>query len=339
MRLSVKMHRLRAVTAVLLCLSFLCLGACSTQTAGEPGCLFLDGDNVAVDWVLKVNGRAISADEYRYQFLTMRDENDEGDANFWTEETAAILKDQVTEFLSLLVAVEDLAASYGIVRDSASAEYAAQQLTATKAGFESDEAFVTALQELHMNEISYKNQLECDYLQSQLIDVLFGENGAYAVSDTEFLEIVNQDYARVRYLAIKYDAENYAQKREHAENLAQMMNDDTFVEIVNQYNEENAMITNPDGLYLRKGMTHDAAFESACFALEQDEISALVETEYAFYVIKRLAPEEDYVKQNYDDMLNDYYGSIFSELLLQTAENYTVEYAEIFDEISVFNMG
>ena len=190
-----------------------------------------------------------------------------------------------------------------------------------------------------MNENAYRYQLESDYLQMQLYTVLFDEGGKYAVSDEKFVEIVQNDYARVRYLAINYDETNYAEKRAHAENLAQMATDENFVELVNQYSEEKGMVSNPDGLYLRAGMTTDAAFETACFALEENEISGLVETDHAFYVIKRLAPEVEYIEQNIEDMISDYYGSIFSQLLLDAAEDYTVEYAEIFDEISVSTMG
>ncbi len=333
------MRRLRSIAAVALCLVILCLCACSAEVAGEAGCLFLNGENVEVDWVLKINGTEVSADTYRYQFLTMRDENDEGDASFWNDENAAILKEQVTEFVALLVTVEELAADYGFVRGTESAAYAEQEYRITQASFADEEEFLAALAELHMNENAYRYQLESDYLQMQLYSVLFDEGGKYAVSDEKFVEIVQNDYARVRYLAINYDETNYAEKREHAENLAQMATDENFVELVNQYSEEKGMVSNPDGLYLRAGMTTDAAFETACFALEENEISGLVETDHAFYVIKRLAPEVEYIEQNIEDMISDYYGSIFSQLLLDAAEDYTVEYAEIFDEISVSTMG
>lgn len=339
MLLSKSMRRLRTIAAAALSAVMLFLCACSADVAGEPGCLFLNGENVAVDWVLKINGTEVSADTYRYQFLTMRDENDEGDASFWTDENAAILKEQVTEFVALLVTVEELAADYGFVRGAESAAYAEQEYRVTQAGFASEEEFLAALAEHHMNANSYRYQLESDYLQTQLYSVLFGEGGKYAVSDEKFVEIVQNDYARVRYLAINYDETNYAEKRAHAENLAQMATDENFVELVNQYSEEKGMVSNPDGLYLRAGMTTDAAFESACFALEENENSGLVETDHAFYVIKRLAPEVEYIEQNIDDMISDYYGSIFSQLLLDAAEGYTVEYAEIFDEISVSTMG
>ena len=339
MLLSNSMRRLRSIAAVALCLVILCLCACSAEVAGEAGCLFLNGENVAVDWVLKINGKEVSADTYRYQFLTMRDENDEGDENFWTDENAATLKEQVTEFVALLVTVEELAADYGIVRGAESAAYAEQEFLATQAGFASEEEFHDAMAGLYMNETSYKYQLESDYLQMQLYSSLFGEGGRYALSNEEFVELVRSDYVRVRYLAINYDASNYAEKRAHAENLAQMATDENFVELVNQYSEEKGMVSNPDGLYLRAGMTTDAAFETACFALEENEISGLVETDHAFYVIKRLAPETEYIEQNIEDMISDYYGSIFSQLLLDAAEGYTVEYAEIFDEISVSTMG
>lgn len=339
MLLSKSMRRLRTIAAVALSAVMLFLCACSAEVAGEAGCLFLNGENVAVDWVLKINGTEVSADTYRYQFLTMRDENDEGDASFWNDENAAILKEQVTEFVALLVTVEELAADYGFVRGTESAAYAEQEYRITQAGFASEEEFLAALAELYMNENAYRYQLESDYLQMQLYTVLFDEGGKCAVSDEKFVEIVQNDYARVRYLAINYDETNYAEKRAHAENLAQMATDENFVELVNQYSEEKGMVSNPDGLYLRAGMTTDAAFETACFALEENEISGLVETDHAFYVIKRLAPEVEYIEQNIEDMISDYYGSIFSQLLLDAAEDYTVEYAEIFDEISVSTMG
>ncbi|MBR5519142.1 MAG: peptidylprolyl isomerase [Clostridia bacterium] len=338
MLLSNSMRRWRIIVAILLVISVLLLSACSSSGV-KDGCLLLNGDNVAVDWVLKINGTEIGPGEYRYQFLTMRDENDEGDATFWTEENAAILKEQVVEYILLLVAVDDLADDYGIVRGEDSAAYAQSEYLATQTSIGTEEDFLNALAEIHLDESTYLAQLESDYLQMQLYTVLFGENGKYAITDEEFLEVVDRDYARVRYLSVKFDETNYAEKREHAENLAQMVNDENFVELVNQYSEEKGMIGNPDGLYLRPGMTQDPTFEAACFALERNEISGLIESDNAFYIIKRLPPEAEYVEQNIDDMINGYYGAIFSEMLLKTAENYAVEYAEIYDQISVASMG
>ena len=64
MLLSNSMRRLRSIAAVALCLVILCLCACSAEVAGEAGCLFLNGENVAVDWVLKINGKEFSPNEF-----------------------------------------------------------------------------------------------------------------------------------------------------------------------------------------------------------------------------------------------------------------------------------
>ena len=328
------------VFPVILCFALL-LGACSSETETvKPGCLLLDGKNVAVPWVMKINGKEIGAEEYRYQFMTLKTQAEADEELTWNDENAADFKEQVAEYLALLIAVEDMAGQYGIGRGDESVAYAETQIESVKARYESEALFQSALTGEYMTEELFSSLLESDYIQIRLYETLFEEGGEYYLTDEELLDMVEQDYVRVRYLAVKFDEDNAEEKRAYTEELLQRIEGgEDFVEMVNEYGEESGMQGNPDGLYLTRGATNDAVFEEACFSLEVDEISGVVASENTYYIIKRLPIEETYVSENANEMLNSYYGQIFSEKLVTLAKGYDVQYSEIYDQITVHNMG
>ena len=130
-----KMLRRGCLAAILLLSALLQLSSCSSEETIRFGCLLLDGKNVAVPWVMKINGEEIGAEEYRYAFMSMKAEQDAGGESLWNEDTSAALKEMVAEYLTQMAAVEGMAEQYGIVRGDACAEYAAAQLAEVKASF------------------------------------------------------------------------------------------------------------------------------------------------------------------------------------------------------------
>ena len=335
-----KLIRRGWLAAILLLSALLPLSSCSSEETVRSGCLLLDGKNVAVPWVMKINGEEIGAEEYRYAFMSMKAEQDDGDESFWNQENAPVLKEMVAEHLTQMAAVEGMAEQYGIDRGDASAEYAAAQLAEVKASFESGELFQAALAQSYMTEELFVSILETDYIQSRLNEAMFGESGEYTLTDGELLEMIEREYVRVRYLAVKFDGENAAEKRTYAEELLQKIrNGSDFVEMVNTYGEDDGMNGNPDGLYLLRGMTTDAVFEDACFALAVDEISGIVASENTYYIIKRLPIEAEYVSENAEEFRNTYYGQIFADKLVALAKSYEVVYSEQYDKITAQSMG
>lgn len=325
--------------AILLMALLLC--ACSSEQTVTSGSLLLNGKNVAVDAVLTIQDHPISADAYRYQFMTLKAEmQSEEETETWDEETQAAFKVRVAEYLALMVAVEETAEQYGISRGEESAAYAAEQLATVRAEYPDDDEFNAILKASFMTESQLLYLLETDYIQYNLYEAMFGESGRYALTDDQLLSVVNHDYVRVRYIKIAFTEENEAEKKSYAEQILQEVRGGLdFTEAVNTYTEESGMQGNPDGLYFSHGMTKDSVFEDACYALNVDEVSGVIRGDGAFYLIKRLPIETEYVTDNAETLLDAYYETIFSEQLLALAKTYTIQYCDIYDSISVQSMG
>lgn len=325
---------LPAVLAVLMLLS-----ACSDSGLKE-GCLMIDGKNVEFPWVLRIDGQDIDAALYRYQFLQMRDETAEDETwDMTVEENSVLHKQQVAEFLALIIATEDLAGEYGITRNEESAAYAQSQLDATKAQYGDEDEFAAALAEQYMTEALYRELLEEDYLQTQLYEAMFGEGGAYYLSDADLVRAVDEEYVRVRYLALKFDDSTKSEKLAQAAELQQRIaGGESFVDLVNTYGEERGMNGNPDGLYLCADMTTDPTFEAACFALDVDEISDTVVSDGTIYIIKRLPIEAEYVADNAESLRNNHYSLIFGEMILRRAQAFSIETCENYGQITLTSM-
>lgn len=325
--------------AILLIALLLC--ACGSEQTVTSGCLLLNGENVAVDAVLTIQDHPISADAYRYQFMTLKAEmQSEEDTETWDEETQAAFKVRVAEYLALMVAVEETAEQYGISRGEASAAYAAEQLATVREEYPDDDEFDSILKASFMTESQFLYLLETDYIQYNLYEAMFGESGRYTLTDDQLQTVVNRDYVRVRYIKIAFTEENEAEKRSDAERILQEIRDGLdYTEAVNTYTEESGMQGNPDGLYFSRGMTKDSEFEDACYALSIDAVSDVIRGDGAFYIIKRLPIETEYVTDNAETLLDAYYEAIFSDQLLALAKTYSVQYCDIYDSISVQSMG
>lgn len=327
------------IFGILLMVLLLC--ACTAEPTITSGSLLLNGQNVAVDAVLTIQEHPISADAYRYQFMTLKAEmQSEDEAETWDEETQEAFKVRVAEYLALMVAVEETAEQYGISRGEASEAYAAEQLATVRAEYPDDDEFNAILQANYMTESQFLYLLETDYIQYQLYEAMFGESGYYTLTENQLQSVINRDYVRVRYIKIAFTDENETEKQAYAEQILREIRDGLdYTDAVNTYTEESGMQGNPDGLYFSHGMTKDSTFEDACYALEVDEISEIIRGDGAFYIIKRLPIETEYVTENAETLLDEYYEDIFSEQLLALAKTYTIQYCDIYDSISVQSMG
>lgn len=95
-----------------------------------------------------------------------------------------------------------------------------------------------------------------------------------------------------------------AEKKAKAEDiLAQLRADPSkFDELMQANSEDSGLAANPDGYIFTAGSMVEA-FESGTRALEYDQISDLIESEYGYHIILRLDPDSDELRQDiaYED--------------------------------------
>ena len=93
-------------------------------------------------------------------------------------------------------------------------------------------------------------------------------------------------------------------KAKAEEVLAKAQNGEDFDALIAEYNEDPGMTSYTDGYYFSYGEMVEA-FETASFALADNEISGIVETPYGYHIIKRLPVDDEFkATSTYQNVVN-----------------------------------
>ena len=133
--------------------------------------------------------------------------------------------------------------------------------------------------------ITYANSLEFNNVQAEA-DAYYKENYVRA----KHILILTTD-AKTGAPLSSYEKSAAKEKAEYI--LKQLKNGGDFDKLMNEHNQDPGVSQSPDGYVFTKGEMV-APFENAAFALKVGEVSPIVETDYGYHIIKRLAlPEMD----------------------------------------------
>ena len=102
-----------------------------------------------------------------------------------------------------------------------------------------------------------------------------------------------------------------------------------FDALIEKYNEDPGMTSNPDGYYFGKGEMV-APFEESAYALKEGETSGLVETSYGYHILLKLPLEDEEAIKNSNVFTNIFNEKLYESISART-EEFTVEYAENHD--------
>lgn len=333
-----KKRMIFALLAALL--AVLALSGCSDEGPVPSGCLRIDGKDVRTDWVMKVDGKEVSADEYRYFFMNVAYEYSGGyDTYAWSDEENEAVVQSVLEYVVLNRALFDLAEGYGLSIDGEDRETIQADIKKTAATFESNDEYLAALESTYITEEYYPTLLESTVIQQKLSDFLLSDGGAFAVTPEEMLEKVENEYVCVRYLMLSADGEGSTANRDRiAEYASRITDKDSLITFINLYSDAVSMKNNADGIYISAGMA-DEELVRACFDLEIGEISPVVECSDGYYIILRQEFDSEYVAANIDAYIEEYQESAVKKLLTDESADSVVEYNEdIYKKISVYSM-
>lgn len=330
--------RITCAAALLLSFSLL-LAGCSKKTLSEDT-LILNGEKIRVDYVLKIDDYVVKADEYRYFFMNVKDQMTGGDSSYqWTEETAEELKERTLEYITINRAVVIFAQNKGLsITDEEKKQIESDIKTSISSAGGKDE-FIERLTSGYMTESLFRSMAEISAIQQKLYDTVFSNGGEMAFTDEEMIDIVNKDYVCVRYLMLSRDSDGTTENKDLADSLLRRIRGgEDFSTLVYDYGEDSTMKYNEDGTYFTKGMT-DSAVEQASFSLGIGEISDVIEGDDGYYIIKRLPIDQDYVRENIDDIINGYQEMLFSDELKEISAQLTIAYGNVYEKISVESMG
>ena len=159
---------------------------------------------------------------------------------------------------------------------------------------EPDEATVEAYEQLGLG----KAFVELQQMGAQLTAYCLAEDGPYAPAEEAVQEKFQTDYLRCKHILVKTVDDNY-NELENQEELADLAKDiaeraqagEDFDVLIQEYNEDPGMTSNPDGYVFTEG-TMVTEFYEGTLALPEGGVSEPVKTTYGWHIIQRLPLRE-----------------------------------------------
>lgn len=328
--------------------------AVTDETPAEDGeakpLLSIDGEEVDTDGLvmMTINGVEVPFDEWRYMYKYV-------DSAAYSSDTPSYWEDFPERFEEMLGVIDDqlleshwgvlLAKENNISLTDEDREEIETHLQEQRDMFETEEAYEQALEQSSITEDLLKRLIEQQVICNRVYEELYNKEGAPKVpSDEEIKADIDENYVRVYHVLVSNDHfaddEAYAGKSEdelkeaaraYAEELLAQLQDGADIYEMAQSADDPGMIDNPDGYFF----TYDymvKPFEEASFALEVDELSGIVETDYGFHIIKRLE-QEQFLEDNWDEMKASYVNGVFNKDVDELLQNAVVEHWENYDKI------
>ncbi len=298
------------------------------MTTHEPG-LFIDGEKIDVSTIMTVGDTEISLDLFRYFYLANRMSVDYGDLTIWDtdSEEIASLKDtllDVTERNVLsMEGIRLLAEQNGVELSEEDLVELETQIDSASTQFASEEEFEAWLESQNMSIDLFEDMMENSLLLTKTIEEVYADD-----LKTE----INEDFVHVQHILITKEVEDTAETTdtddtaetdeaedvdtEEAEDvdadtedaletaqdvLARAQDGEDFETLMKEFSEDPGQPA--EGYYFTYG-TMVEEFETAAYALAENEISDIVETSYGYHILRRLPMDESYINENIMTLLS-----------------------------------
>lgn len=289
--------------------------------------------------IMKLFGEDISLAEYRYYLFALKADHDNGDESYWEDPAhEALLKERALECVKSTHAMKQFAAQKGVSLTPEELEEHDYSIISVKSYYQDAEEYAKDLAVNHLTPMLYDKMTETYSLQEKLLASLYGEGGEYEVPKEKQTELVEKEFVCMSHIMITFDKDgSTAQKEKAEEALAKLQSGADFEEVLKEYGEDTGVESNPDGYYF----THhemEEPIEEATYALGIGEISGLVESSGGYHIIKRLPLDPDYVKENLNTLISNYYYSHFDFLLRGLTESAQPEFLPAYDSISLSDL-
>ncbi len=182
-----------------------------------------------------------------------------------------------------------------------------------------------AIAEIGMTDHYLRFNARVDELYGKLPTV-YGQKGLLPVEDDAIRAYVKNHFARTWHVAILVeDGESYEENKAKAEEaLAKLQSGVSMYKMIGSAYNEDFSLTTTDGYYFPRG-SMDETYENAVFAMQVGERSGIVETTgisnvtgnrvTCFYIIERLAIEDDYVNANLTELSDQCADAIIASKL------------------------
>ncbi len=296
--------KISAVVAVCLIMSLL------------SGCTIVNDTTVAT-----VNGEKIPLSEYSIYFAqiqySMLDEAGitygEDVDKFWStteiegKKALEVAKERALEEAVEVVVKQSKAAEMDVALTAEENSALDEQIGSAISSMGGKSEFEKELKAMGTTLSSYKKWVKKGQLGYKVENTLAGydENRA---TEEEARESIKNTYVKAKHILIStiddetqlpLNPDEVAAKKATAEDiLSRIKNGADFDALMKEYSEDPGLETNPDGYEFGKGQMVPE-FENAAYALNEGQVSDLVETSYGYHIIKRekLSLTEEKIKE------------------------------------------
>lgn len=320
----------------------------SAAETKEPG-LYVDGQKVAADPMMTVNGHDVSFDEYRYYFLNILNaikyQNGGTLPTEDAEKLEAQLKGATEESLLSIYAFEELAKQHDISLTEDEIQKVDDALAAVQEQLGGEEGYQEALAQQFYTADVYRALCLNGMLTEKVIKAVYGD---------DVRADINKNYVHAQHILIPFAQEtadsssagssesssesagaaqpdHSAERAKAEEVLAKATAGEDFAALISEYGEDPGQPE--EGYYFTTGQMVQE-FEDAAFALKEGAISGIVETSYGYHIIKRLPLEEAYIDTNFMNMVGEESAQKINNDVGAILEKLDVVYGDYYDQVS-----
>lgn len=287
--------------------------------------------------VMTINGSTISAELY-YYWLSIVCEDTAAyytDGIPWDEiahddvTVSDYIVDTTLDTLIQYQVVTDLDQEYHLQDEEDLQKYLDEMIANNIESFGSEEEFEKSLANAGVTRETILYLYETQYLYSDLQDKLYAEGGPLEVTDEAVQEYIDQHYGAengsysAKHILFKtvddtntaLSEEEIAQKKEQAEQVLFQLRASAnpqalFDELMAEYNEDTG---EPEkGYTFGPGEMVDEFYDGTA-ALEEYEISDLVESPFGYHIIMRLPSEIPTVEETKEAYALELFSTLFQE--------------------------
>ena len=287
------------ILIAVLVLAVSMLASCAVQNTNPP---------------LSVGGTEMTKDEFGYYVYVMKSQKlqeagiDVTDANatedFLKDKTDGkknidIVIDGAVDEAAKMLVLYNKATEDGITLTEEELSQLTTEIASMKEQVGGEQGYVAQLSQLGTTPEAFEELYRKNTLVSKYAKKL-SEDGTVSATDEQIKDYIVNNYVKAQHILFltqdattgaKFDENTIAEKKAKAEETLKKVKDGAdFKATMNELSEDTGLQSYPDGYEFTKGEMVPQ-FEEAAFALEENQISDIVESPYGFHIIKRIPLE------------------------------------------------
>lgn len=317
------------------------------------GVLKINGKDVEVSSVLKINNEKVPFDLFRYFFLSIKDSmiEENNSVDLTKGEGYKTLMDRTVKEVKYIYAIRDIADKYGYKLSDK--DYAEIDETMKSAYDYSENAkkYKELLEENYLTHDVYKTILETNYLSNYIADSLIGTDETLNEITFDFEDAL-KSYVETHYrlvdmyfsystkdennLDLKEDEieKNRKKAEADAKGAYAKLSSRSFEDVMGDYFNKEQIETALNTYYPISSFNNMKEVDLK--SLKVNETTEVVHYSNVYTIIKRLETDEKWLRENNKSEVEAAYVEVLLDKLIEeTIDGYKTEKLQYFDKITV----